>query len=36
MSSKRKREEPWGAWNLAINVIRLAVELIRWFWHVAP
>jgi hypothetical protein len=23
MESKRKREEPWGAWNLVVNIIRL-------------
>lgn len=33
MSSKRKREKPWGALNLAVNVIRLLVDLLRWFWH---
>lgn len=33
MSPKRKREKPWGAMNLAVNLSRLLVELIRMFWH---
>lgn len=33
MESKRKREEPWGAWNLVVNIIRLAVDVVRLFWH---
>ena len=36
MESKRKREEPWGAWNLVVNIIRLAVDVIRLFWHNIP
>ncbi len=29
MESKRKREEPWGAWNLVVNIIRLVVDVAR-------
>ncbi|MDR6437593.1 hypothetical protein J2790_002742 [Paenarthrobacter nicotinovorans] len=36
MESKRKREEPWGAWNLAVNIIRLVVDVVRLFWHNIP
>lgn len=36
MTSKRKREKHWGAMNLLVNVIRLLVDLIRWFWHIIP
>ncbi|MBP2395094.1 hypothetical protein SAMN05660916_02556 [Arthrobacter sp. 31Cvi3.1E] len=36
MKSKRKREESWGAWNLVVNIIRLAVDVARWFWHNIP
>lgn len=33
MNSKRKREESWGAMNLVVSIIRLAVDVIRLFWH---
>ena len=36
MESKRKREEPWGAWNLVVNIIRLVVDVTRLFWHNIP
>ena len=36
VESKRKREEPWGAWNLAVNIIRLVVDVVRLFWHNIP
>jgi len=36
MSSKRKREKSWGAWNLVVNIIRLLVDVLRWFWHMTP
>jgi hypothetical protein len=36
MTSKRKREESWGAWNLTVNIIRLVVDVARWFWHNIP
>lgn len=36
MTSKRKRKKPWGALNLMVNVIRLSVDLIRWFWQSIP
>jgi hypothetical protein len=36
MESKRKREEPWGARNLVVNIIRLVVDVARLFWHNIP
>jgi len=36
MESKRKCEEPWGAWNLMVNIIRLVVDVTRLFWHNIP
>lgn len=33
MTPKRKQEKPWGAMNLAVNLSRLLVDLIRMFWH---
>lgn len=36
MTSKPSREKPWGALNLVVSVIRLLVDLVRWFWHIIP
>ena len=36
MTPKRKCEKPWFALNLAVNLSRLLVELIRIFWHMTP
>jgi hypothetical protein len=36
MTRRRKRFEPWGSLNLAVNLGRLLVELARLFWHMSP
>ena len=36
MSRQRKRIEQWGRLNFAVNLVRLASEIVRWFWHIKP